>query len=333
MRSSSRPHLLRLADCSADCLDLVGGKARGLGSLLELGLRVPPGFSVTTAAYREHVAHNRLAPRLESLLGDVDGWEAQQRASDAIRELFESSEPTPALRAEILGAYADLARNGSTPVAVRSSATAEDLADASFAGQQETYLWIMGGDEVVRHVLRCWASLFTPQAIMYRAHRGVPVPDLAMAVVVQCMVPAEAAGVMMTLDPITGDRSQITIEAAYGLGAIVVNGEVEPDRFCVGKEALDIRQRSVGIKSKAYRFDPANQGTLLAPVGRAEQTAPCLTDTEAIEVARLGKHVESALGHPQDIEWAIAPATTDTREVFLLQTRPETIWSQQAEVA
>jgi pyruvate,water dikinase len=213
---------------------------------------------------------------------------------------------------------------------VRSSATAEDLADASFAGQQETYLWIMGGDEVVRHVLRCWASLFTPQAIMYRAHRGVPVPDLAMAVVVQCMVPAEAAGVMMTLDPITGDRSQITIEAAYGLGAIVVNGEVEPDRFCIGKDTLEIRQRSIGVKANAYRFAPEAQGTRLSPVPRSEQSLPCVSDAEALDVARLGKQVESALGQPQDIEWAIGPGDTGPREVFLLQTRPETIWSRQA---
>src|SRR5215207_3586880 len=210
------PHIVWLQDCDGDNGPLVGGKARGLGALLRLGLHVPTGFAVTTAAYREHVAHNGLASQLESLLADASGWDAQQRASEAIRELFDSSQPSPRLEDEVRAGYEALCRSEPTPVAVRSSATAEDLADASFAGQQESYLWIMGGQEVVRNVVRCWSSLFTPQAIMYRGHRGQPVPDLAMGVVVQCMVPAEAAGVMLTIDPISGDRSLITIEAAYG---------------------------------------------------------------------------------------------------------------------
>jgi phosphoenolpyruvate synthase/pyruvate phosphate dikinase len=324
-------HVVWLQECDTSRLPLVGGKAHGLGSLLQLGLNVPWGFAVTTTAYREHVEHNRLASDIERLLGQLDGWEAHQRVSDAIRELFESSQPSPRLEDEVLAGYQKLCTSEPVPVAVRSSATAEDMADASFAGQQETYLWIMGGHEVVKHVVRCWGSLFTSQALAYRAHRGVSVPDLAMAVVVQCMVPAEAAGVMITIDPVTGDRSQITIEAAYGLGAIVVNGEVEPDRFCVDKGVLDIRTRSIGVKNKAYRFAPESQGTRLEPVPGSQQRLACLSDTEVLEVARLGKQVEQAFGHAQDIEWAIGPTpgTATGREVFLLQTRPETIWSRQ----
>jgi pyruvate,water dikinase len=214
-------------------------------------------------------------------------------------------------------------------MAIRSSATAEDLIDASFAGQQETYLWILGGEQVMQNLLRCWASLFTPQAIAYRAHRDIPVQNLAMGVVVQCMVPAEAAGVMLTIDPVNGDRSQISIEAAYGLGAAVVNGEVTPDSFGVDKVTLEIRSRSIGTKSDAYRFDPAVQGTRLEPVPPEQQSQPCIDDDEVIQLATLGKRMEQAMGRAQDMEWAIGRGASGEREVFLLQARPETVWSQK----
>jgi pyruvate,water dikinase len=226
---------------------------------------------------------------------------------------------------EIRRAHQQLCASLQVPVAVRSSATAEDLADASFAGQQETYLWILGADEVLRHVMRCWSSLFTPQAIAYRAHLGRAVGDLAMGVVVQRMVPAEAAGVMLTLDPLTGDRSAIVIEASYGLGAAVVNGEVNPDRFSVDKVLMEIRSRTYGVKTVAYRFDASVQGTRLEEVPVALQSKPCVSDAEVLELARLGKQLEQVMGRPQDMEWAIGPG----REVFLLQARPETVWSQK----
>jgi len=163
--------------------------------------------------------------------------------------------------------------------------------------------------------------------IAYRAHRGQPVNDLAMGVVVQRMVAAEAAGVMLTIDPINGDRSAIIIEAAYGLGAAVVNGEVTPDRFCVDKDTLGIRGRALGDKHIAYRFDPAVEGTRVQPVPPRDQRQPCLSDDEVAHLAQLGKRMEHAMnGQPQDLEWAIGPR----REIFLLQTRPETVWSQIA---
>jgi phosphoenolpyruvate synthase/pyruvate phosphate dikinase len=227
----------------------------------------------------------------------------------------------------VLQAHAALAAEA--PVAVRSSANAEDMADASFAGQQETYLWILGASEVLRHLVRCWASLFTAQAIAYRAHLGTSVADLAMGVVIQRMVPAESAGVMLTIDPITGDRSAIVIEAAYGLGAAVVNGEVTPDRACVDKVMLEIRSKSIGTKTVAYRFEPSSQGTRLEDVPREIQNKPCVSDAEFLELARLGKHMEQAMGCTQDIEWAIGPGASGEREVFLLQARPETVWSQK----
>jgi pyruvate,water dikinase len=189
-------------------------------------------------------------------------------------------------------------------VAVRSSADAEDTAEASFAGQQESFLWVSGADQVVDHLARCWASLFTPQAIAYRADRGIGPREVAMGVVVQRMVPATAAGVMMTLDPVTGDRSQISIEACYGLGVGVVSGEVTPDRFALDKVTLGMRSRDCpGV--------------------------PCVTDDELRELARLGKRLERELGGPQDIEWAYGEGAPGDRELFLLQTRPETVWSNR----
>jgi pyruvate,water dikinase len=322
-------HILHLNDCVGDHAPLVGGKAVGLGALIREGLQVPAGFAITTTAYREHVSHNGLSAELERLLADCTTYEAQQRASDEIRELFESSRPSPTLETEVLRAHERLCGHSNAPVAVRSSATTEDMAGASFAGQQESYLWILGGEQVLRHVVRCWGSLFTAQAIAYRAHLQTRFENLAMGVVVQRMVPAEAAGVMLTLDPVTGDRSGIVIEAAYGLGAAVVNGEVTPDRFNVDKVTLEIRSRSIGEKNAAYRFDPATQGTHLQAVAPQLQRKLCLTDAEIIQLATLGKRMEHAMGRAQDIEWAIGPGPSDEREVFLLQARPETVWSQK----
>jgi len=325
---SSDPHVVWLEECDAERSALVGGKASGLGALLRQGFQVPRGFAITTTAYREHVEKNALAAELERLVADCSSYEAQQRASEEIRRLFESSAPTPDLEAQVREAHARLCAESATAVAVRSSATAEDTASASFAGQQETYLWILGGDEVVRHVVRCWSSLFTPQAIAYRAHLQTPVADLAMGVVVQQMVAADAAGVMLTLDPITGDRSGVVIEAAYGLGAAVVNGEVDPDRVCIDKDQLSIRSRSVGTKNLAYRFDADTHGIRMEDVPADLQRQACLRDEEFIRLAALGVEMERAMRCPQDIEWAIGPGATGERELFLLQARPETVWSQ-----
>lgn len=318
--------VLGFEDCTRDCAQLVGGKATGLGALLRERFQVPPGFAITTAAYRRHVAHNALSGELERLLADASTYEAQLRASEEIRLLFEGCVPPPEVEEAILRAYAELCQQAELPVAVRSSATNEDSAGASFAGQQETYLWIIGDRELLRHVVRCWASLFTAQALAYRSHLGTDISDLAMGVVVQRMVAAEAAGVLLTIDPITGDESTIVIEGAYGLGAAVVNGEVTPDHVSVDKAQLAIRSKSIGAKSIAYRFDSSGQGTRREAVQRDLQDKPCFSDAEIVELARLGKQMEQAMGCAQDIEWAIGPG----REIFLLQARPETVWSQKA---
>jgi pyruvate,water dikinase len=284
---------------------------------------------VTTDAYRESVVWPGLASEVARLLDGADTTAAQHAASDRIRAMFERVEMSDTVATEIALAYRRLGGGAPIPVAVRSSATAEDLADASFAGQQETYLWIRGEDAVVRAVMRCWGSLFTPQAIAYRAHFRVPTHDLAMAVVVQRMVPAVAAGVMITLDPVNGDRSQVTIESSVGLGLAVVGGEVTPDRFAVDKVTWDVRARTIGDKAITYRFDPDAGDVVCCDVPAEDRSLPSLTDEEVIALARLGRDVERRRGGPQDLEWAIGPGPNAQRELFLLQMRPETVWSQK----
>jgi phosphoenolpyruvate synthase/pyruvate phosphate dikinase len=322
-------YVFALDGCEPHLAEVVGGKAIGLGSLLREGLRVPHGFAVGTHAYREFVAETGLDRAIHELLQGTESLEAQAEASERIRLLFEERELGATLRDELARAHEGLGGDGRLPVAVRSSAISEDATEASFAGEHETYLWIQGADAVAQAVVRCWASLFTPQALSYFCRVDLRADETAMGVVVQTMVAAEAAGVMFTIDPVTGDRSQISIEGSFGLGQAVVAGEVTPDRYTVDKVTLEIRSRTLSPKQIAYRFDPEHGHVRLVDVPYEEQKLACLSNEEAVEVATLGKRVEQALGAPQDIEWAIGPGASDTRELFLLQTRPETVWSQR----
>jgi rifampicin phosphotransferase len=319
-------YALPLADCTADLAGRVGGKAVGLGHLLRQSLDVPPGFVVTTEAYRDWVAGNGFETELERLLRGATDAASQEAASREIAALFQTVPPSDAMVAEVARAYAELDAGERALVAVRSSATAEDTADASFAGQQETYLGVAGLAPVVRHVVKCWASLFTPQAISYRRRLGIPAAAVAMAVLVQRMVAAEVSGVMLTLDPVTGDRSQVTIESALGLGLPVVGGELTPDRFAVDKVTLEIRSWTISGQPFADRLDAAG-GVRRVDLTDEEGAAPSLQDDELVRLADIGKRTERALGHPVDIEWAIGPGPDGPRHLYLLQARPETVWS------
>jgi pyruvate,water dikinase len=232
---------------------------------------------------------------------------------------------------EIDAAYARLTAHGGAepPVAVRSSATAEDGEAASFAGAQDTHLWIRGAADVRRHVVRCWASLFTPAAISYRARLGLGHVGHAMAVVVQEMVDAQSAGVMFSLDPLTGDPSQITIESTFGLGLPLVGGEITPDRFCLDKITFEIRSRAIAVKPFADRLvDGRIQRVALDDeTGRSSS----LSDGEALTLARVARQVEQARQGSVDMEWAIGPGPSGARHVYLLQARPETVWSGSSE--
>jgi phosphoenolpyruvate synthase/pyruvate phosphate dikinase len=322
-------YTLRLAECGGERAELVGGKAVGLGSLLRVRPEeeIPAGFVVTTAAYRYWIAERGIEPDLKEILGGLgDDDAALVTASRRIADLFERAELSRPILEEVGRAYAALGAGSPVPVAVRSSATAEDSAETSFAGQQETYLGVVGLEAVARDIIRCWGSLFTPHAISYRRRHGVALEASAMAVVVQRMVAAEVSGVMLTIDPVSGDRSQISIEGAFGLGLPVVGGELTPDRYHVDKVTMEIRSVAVAHQPFADRLDPSSGAVRRVELGE-EGGRPCLQAEEVVRIAEAGKQIERALGGPQDIEWALAPGPGG-RRLYLLQARPETVWSR-----
>jgi pyruvate,water dikinase len=227
------------------------------------------------------------------------------------------------LAAALTTAHARLRhRSGQPDVAVRSSATTEDASDASFAGLQDTYLWVADAERMSERLRACWASLYSVESISYRRHRGIDEREVAMAVVVQSMVDARAAGVMFTRSPTTGDRSVVTIEGAWGLGSAVVGGEVTPDRWVVGKITGEISVREISDKHIEHRR-AREGGVEVAEVDAARRREPCLADAQLEQLRQVARQVERHYGCAQDIEWAV-----DARgQLLLLQSRPETVWS------
>ncbi len=332
MHSNGVPIILWLKDCSREHLPRVGGKNVGLGEMIQAGVRVPPGFAVTTDTYVSFIEKAGLNKKINEILATVvpGDIESEERASEEICQLIEST-PLPRDKEDaIRSAYFRLSEECSVPdlpVAVRSSATAEDLPGASFAGQQETYLWVRGEDQVVRHTVKCWASLFTSRAISYRLRMGFPHEKVLISVGVQKMVNARAAGVAFTLNPATGDRSKIAIEGNWGLGESVAQGEVTPDEFLIDKVTRDIVRRTISEKTIEYAVDVANSRVLRQEVPPERRKAPCVTDDELLEIASLARSIERCYGRPQDIEWAVDNDLLFPHNVIILQSRPETVWS------
>ncbi len=313
---------------SADA-PVLGGKNASLGALMAAGLPVPPGFAVSADCYRKALADGGLTAQLDALIAAADPHDpasvaaAGAQARALIGALAASGDLADAIRA----AYARLCErcgDGHLPVAVRSSATCEDQPDASFAGEHDTYLWVRGGDSVVAHVLRCWASLFTDRGIAYRIERGYGRASVAMSVGVQQMLRPRAAGVAFTLNPLNGDRSQVAIDASWGFGEAVVSGEVTPDNFGVDKVMGTITRRTISAKTLEYRLVDGDVVTAVA-VDADRQSVPCLSDDEILAVAALARRAEKHYRCPQDVEWALE----DSGDVLLLQSRPETVWSRR----
>lgn len=307
----------------------VGGKAHGLAEMTAAGLPVAPGFTVTAAAYREFLDQGDLRTGIAEALDDVaaDRPETSAAAEQRISELVVDAPLPRGVADAVRAAYAALCEEvgvADVPVAVRSSATAEDSAADSFAGEFETWVDVRGGDDVLRHVHRCYASVFAARVMSYAAERGMRLDEVDMAVVVQKTVRARSSGVMFTLDPISGDRSRVVLEASWGLGLAVVGGEVTPDRYVVSKVGLDVTDRVLGDKRIEYRTGDAS---VEVAADRREQL--CLVDDEVLAVARLGKHLEKLVGRPQDVEFAIDEDLPGGANVILLQCRPETVWSNQ----
>ena len=309
----------------------IGGKCASLARMIAAGLRVPGGFAVATDAYALHLRASGVAETVRTILSsiDVENVSDQELKSAEIRAAI-VSRPMPAVVEDAIRvAYRSMSPNNDLPVAVRSSATAEDLPDASFAGQQDTYLWVVGADEVIEKIRACWASLFNARAISYRAKRVHGDVDVIMSVAVQKMVDAAAAGVAMTLDPINGDRTKIVIDSAFGLGEPVVSGDITPDNFVVEKVLLEITRRHVVEKDHELVADRAARRTIDRIIEPERRTLPSLSDQDIIAVARLAKSLEKCMGGPQDVEWAIDRDLPAGDNLVALQSRPETVWSRQ----
>lgn len=313
----SAPLVLALDDASAT-LEHVGGKGASLARLALAGLPVPPGFCVTTTAYRRFVEENGLQEQILAAVAAINAEDTAQleETSRRIGALFARGTMPAALVDTLSQAYAQLG-TGDLPVAVRSSATAEDLPDMSFAGQQDTYLNLRGEAPVLDAIKRCWASLWTARAIGYRARQHVASADVSLAVVVQELVPAEAAGILFTAHPVTGTREQMVINAAWGLGEAIVGGLVTPDTLVVKR--ADGTLISQQINEKSMMTVRTGTGTREEPVPLDKRRRAALTSEQAAQLASLGGRIEDLYGQPMDIEWALHAG-----RFFIVQARPIT---------
>jgi pyruvate,water dikinase len=285
-----------------------GGKSASLGELLAAEIPVPPGFALSTAAYLEFASQHAVATAI------ADG------EADAIGEAMRAAEMPASVTAEIAGAYAAI---GEPPVAVRSSAIGEDSEEATFAGQQETFLWVHGVEQVCNAVRDCWISLYSPTAVSYRARLGRE-REAAMGVTVQEMVDAEVSGVMFTCNPVSGDPSMVAINASWGLGLAVVGGEVTPDDYLVSKVTREVVRAQVNDKHHEYVPDPDGVGAVRIDVPADRRSARCLDENALAALVDVAKRVERHFGSRQDIEWAIARGTPAPEGLYLLQSRPVT---------
>jgi pyruvate,water dikinase len=318
-------------------IPIVGGKNANLGEMIAAGIPVPPGFAITAHAYKRFIVETGIDEKIYKIIKDTvkDPGDPKQyeEASVKIRNLVESTSMPKDIEETIKSAYKELSKRSGVReafVAVRSSATAEDLPDASFAGQQETYLNVRGENEVVKKTVKCWSSLFTPRAIFYRTQKGFAHENVLISVGVQKMVEAKAAGVMFTINPVTGDTNQIVIEGNFGLGESVVSGSVTPDEFIVDKRSMKIVEKRISVKKVQYVRDPHTGNTVHVDVSPEKQNQPCLSDEEILRLAELGLKIEKHYGKAQDIEWAIDRDLNLPDSIFIVQSRPETIWSAKA---
>ena len=315
-----------LAEVGVNDRPSVGGKGASLGELTKAGIPVPHGFVVTARAFERFIRavdpDCSLRAAVEQL--DANDLHAITSLTHDIGQRIKRATLPDDTRDVIVVAYRSLVGGGNSPVAVRSSATSEDSADASFAGLQDTCLWVRDEQTMLQSICSCWASLYSRESVSYRRRLKLPEHGVAMAVVVQRMVDAQCSGVMFTCSPTTGDRSVTAIEGSWGLGSCIVSGEVTPDKFVVNKVTGEIIKRAISQKTVQHVPNREAGGVRSAPVASEQQLAPCLSDAEIGALAEMGKRIEQHYALPQDIEWAIA---RDSSALYVLQSRPETIWS------
>ena len=323
-------------ELEGDVRAVAGGKCASLVEMRRAGFPVPPGFAITVAAFERFGEETGVTAKVERLvaMADPDSTESLRAVSEQIEALAAEVRLPAGLLGPVESAYRRVAREtgeDDPAVAVRSSAVGEDSADASFAGQQETYLWVRGLTELELAVRRCWASYFSPHALSYRARLlggpvsgGLGIGTVGMSVGVQQMVDAEVAGVMFTRSPTTNDRSIVAIEAGLGLGVSVVAGEITPDQIWVNKVTREIVKRTAGDKRLRYVPNRDTGGTRREEVPEDEATRLCLDDATARQLAEYGVRLERHYGAAQDVEWALTRGADGEPTLVLLQSRPIT---------
>jgi len=310
----------------------VGGKGASLGELTRAKLPVPPGFVIPTPLFEAFLSAADPGEEMRERVAALDHRDRDAVAATCreVRERLRAATVPPALRDAVTGAYGRLVCDGvGYPVAVRSSATCEDSDDASFAGLQDTYLWVLSADDLVNRVRDCWASLYNDESVTYRLRLGMPEADVSIAVVVQRMIDAECAGVMFTRSPTTGDKSVILVEASWGLGSCLVGGEVTPDRFVINKVTGEVNRRDISEKATEHVPDRDSGGVREIAVDDGRRLRSCLNDDRLAILWKLGRDVERHYGCPQDIEWAVPRSDSGSEAVYLLQSRPETVWANR----
>jgi len=338
LSDASKPLISWFKDVRNTDVPVVGGKNASLGEMIHAGLMVPNGFAITAFAYEKFIEETQISKKIYAIIKEtiVDPNDPKQYegASKRIRVLIEKTPMPKDIELSIRKAYEELNKSFNlrdTFVAVRSSATAEDLPDASFAGQQETFLNVRGSDDLVEGVVKCWSSLFTPRAIFYRAEKNFAHDKVFISVGVQKMVNSRVAGVMFTINPVTGDRNEIVIECTFGLGEAVVSGAVNPDGFVVDKLTGQIKERRIAKKTVEYIRDPNTGKTIHSNILGTRATASCVSDQEIMALVDLARRIEKHYGKPMDIEWAIDQDSSCSNNIFLVQARPETVWSKTME--
>jgi pyruvate,water dikinase len=326
-------HLVsRFAEIGIHDRPAVGGKGASLGELARAGIRVPDGCVVTTGAFERFLTAVDPSGAIRTAGGQLSAQDhpAIVQLGEEIRARIESASLPADLQSAITTHYQELngaPENSNCPVAIRSSATSEDSAEASFAGLQDTYLWVRGADSVIHHVRKCWASLYSVESLSYRRRLNLPEEGLAMGVVVQQMIDSRCSGVMFTRSPTTGDRSVVVLEAGWGLGSAIVSGEVTPDKYVVSKVTGEIVQRTVSTKLREHLPSPDGAGVSDQEVPADRRNIPCLSDEEIHALVKIARQVERHYASPQDIEWAVSCNHPANENLFILQSRPETVWA------
>jgi len=317
-----KDYIFWFKDIGKDDIPKVGGKGANLGEMVQMGVPVPPGFVVGVDAYFEFLAQAKIKEEVKKILEstNVQNPAELQLSSEKIKSVIKKSPIPKEIATQIMRAYLKLgSRWGlkNSLVAVRSSATAEDLPDASFAGQQETFLNVKGEANVVNRTRDCWASLFTPRAIFYREEKKFDHFAVGIAVPIQKMVQSDVSGIMFTINPVTNNKKELVIEAGWGLGETIVQGEITPDHYLVSKENLRITKRKVVAQS--MQMTKAKNGKVMTKVPKDLQKIQKLNSLQIIELAKIGIKIQEHYFHPQDIEWAMEKGV-----LYIVQTRPVT---------